>query len=97
MCNTSFNLNSSLSSNDNAACAFRDSLPDPSEKLSTFLSTLPLNEEVRFLFPIFVHMSVFCSVVLLFRHGRPSFLFIQGFNSTLQKSFLPRSYRRRIC
>ena len=38
---TSFNLKVSLSSNDNAACAFRDSLLDQSEKLATFLSILP--------------------------------------------------------
>ena len=66
MCNTSFNLNASLSSNDSAACAFLDNLPDPSEKLSTFLNTLPPNEVVRFLFPTLVHIpfSVQCSSFL---------------------------------
>ncbi|WP_307311541.1 ROK family protein [Neobacillus driksii] len=58
MCKTSFGLKVSLSSNDNAACAFRDSPSDPSEKLATFLNILPLNEEVRFLFLTFVRTLI---------------------------------------
>src|SRR5690625_2010051 len=47
--NTSFNLNpSSLSSNANAACAFRGRHPDPSEKLLTFLNRQLPNAKFHF-------------------------------------------------
>ena len=93
MSNTSFNLNSSLSSNDNAACAFRDSPSDSSEKLSTFLNTRSPNEVARFLFLIFVHMSfrflyllIFSTLNLSDMGGLP-LRSIQIFNSPSRKAF----------
>ena len=62
---TSFNRNSSLSSSDNVACASRDSLPDPSEKLLTFLGTPSPDEGVHFPFPVSVHVSSLYFLLLL--------------------------------
>ncbi|MEC2056152.1 hypothetical protein P9F83_13060 [Peribacillus psychrosaccharolyticus] len=55
-----------MSSNDIAACAFRDSLPDSSEKRATFLGTQPPNGEVHFPVRVSAHVSSLLQVVFFF-------------------------------